>query len=158
RGDVNLCRDAVEALAAVAARMEPAEAARACGEAARSLTDALFKQPKHVHHRSDLGGDLAVVAARMDPADAARVCAEAARVLSETLADEANELARADLVDGLAAVAARMDPADAARVVETAIPGILSTHEDVVRLLPWADPAKVPRIACEVAMVFVSEF
>ena len=62
-----------EGLAAVAGRLEPAEAARVCAKAARLLNQALA-QEKDVSARRQLAEGLAAVAGRLEPAEAARVC------------------------------------------------------------------------------------
>ena len=64
----------------MAGRLEPAEAARVCAEAARLLKQALA-QEKDAHCPRQLAEGLAAVAGRLEPA-------EAARLLSQALAQE----------------------------------------------------------------------
>ncbi|HTU91149.1 MAG TPA: serine/threonine-protein kinase, partial [Gemmataceae bacterium] len=96
------------ALAAVAERMEPREAARVSGQAASILSLALEKE-KGAFNTENLAEGLAAVAGRTEPR-------EAARLLTLALEKKTNANIRKDLVDGLAAVAGRMEAAEAARV------------------------------------------
>jgi hypothetical protein len=110
-------------LAAVAGRLEPAEADRVCAEAARVLGQALA-QENSAWARQRLATSLVAVAGRLKPAVAARACAEPARVLSLALAQEKDGNARNQLAIDLAAVAGQLGPteaADAARVLSQAL-------------------------------------
>jgi hypothetical protein len=71
-------------LAAAAGRLEPAEAPRACGEAARVFNQALA-QEQSAQVRGELAEGLAAVAGRLEPAEAARLCTEAARSCNQAL-------------------------------------------------------------------------
>jgi hypothetical protein len=64
-------------LAAVAQRLEPAEAAR--------LLNQALAQQKDGNARTLLGTGLAAVVGRLEPAEAARMCAEAARSYNQAL-------------------------------------------------------------------------
>jgi hypothetical protein len=68
----------------VAARLEPAEAARACGRAARALAHDL-ERASHAVDRLNLARALSSVAARLEPAEAARACGRAARAMADDL-------------------------------------------------------------------------
>jgi serine/threonine protein kinase len=103
-------------LAAVAERLDPADAARTCGPAANFLADALAGERVKGYWRGRLAEGLAAVAGRIDPADATRTCGPAARLLAEDVRRLTNTLDRSKAAEGLAAVAGRLDPADAARV------------------------------------------
>ena len=80
-------------LAAVAGRLEPAEAVR--------LLNQALAQEKDGPTREELAAGLAAVAGRLDPAEAARVCAEAARLLNQALAQEKDARRRVSLAEGL---------------------------------------------------------
>ena len=95
-------------LAAVAGRMEPAEAARVARQAANILILALQNETDSLL-RTKLAYGLVSVASRMEPA-------EAARLLTPTLEKEMEAWSRQALANGLAAVTGLMEPAEAARV------------------------------------------
>jgi serine/threonine protein kinase len=95
-----------KALSALAARLEPEEAARTCAQATEILVEALAKTnsfygPRLARALSDLAGRLA-------PDEAARACARAAAIL----ADSPSWV----YPHALSALAARMEPRGAARV------------------------------------------
>jgi tRNA A-37 threonylcarbamoyl transferase component Bud32 len=115
-------------LAAVAERLEPAEATRVCAEAARLLSQAVA-QEKDYFNRSPLAVGLAAVAGRLDPIEAARVCAEPARLLSQDLAPEKRGSGNYTefLARGLAAVAQRLEPTEAVRLLKQ----LLAQEKDV---------------------------
>jgi serine/threonine protein kinase len=101
-----------EGLAAVAARMEPGEAARACAAAAATLTRALDKTADRRTQQA-LAEGLSAVAGRMEPAEASRVCASAAATLIEAM-DKTIPFAELDaLRRGLSALALRMETTEA---------------------------------------------
>jgi hypothetical protein len=115
-----------QALAAIAGRLRPAEAAPLYAEAARVLTHALT-QEKDPSQRWRLAEGLAVMAWGMGPDDAARVCAEAARMYRRALDDE--DLAGEKWFFGLSVLVQQLDSeaaTDAARAL-------------VRRLLSWPD-------------------
>ena len=95
----------VEGLATVAARMEPVEARRICGEVARALADRLKADGTA---GSAMG--LAVLADRMEPVEAQRICGEAARALPEV-----------HLASGLAALSKHLNPVESARLLNDAL-------------------------------------
>jgi hypothetical protein len=105
-----------QSLGAVAARLEPAEAARLSAEAARRLADALAKEVNsdtralNPNTRSQLAGALVAVAARLEPAEAGAI----ARRLDGDLAKEKDTSVRIQLARALGAVAVRLEPAEAA--------------------------------------------
>jgi hypothetical protein len=118
---VSTARDHLgSALGSVAARMEPAEAARLCAEAARLLADLLSKE-KEIGAQPALAQALGAVAAPLEPAEAARLCAGAARQLADTLAKERDSYLRSELTNALRAMAARMESAEAARLLVDAL-------------------------------------
>jgi serine/threonine protein kinase len=100
-----------EALAAVAGRLNPNEAARACAQAPEILIEFLVA----THDTSRLAVALSDVAARLEPQEAARVCAQAAAILSR-----ADPTPYPFLEYGLSALAAHMEPEEAARVCSVA--------------------------------------
>jgi hypothetical protein len=106
-------------LAAVALRLEPAEAIPVCAEAARLLNQALTKE-RDVNVRRQLAATLARVAERLEPAEAARVCLEAARTCMQALEKEPNEDARRLGAEGLSILIQPLDSegaTHAARVI-----------------------------------------
>jgi tRNA A-37 threonylcarbamoyl transferase component Bud32 len=96
-----------EGLASVAGRLEPAEAGRASGAAARLLAQALEKETDSGERRG-LAEGLASVAGRLEPAEAARVI--------QALDKEKNSGASRSLAQCLAAVRGCLEPDEAARV------------------------------------------
>jgi hypothetical protein len=101
----------VEALGPVAARMEPAAAARLFTAVADQLADALAKETKP-WARSTLAKALGSVAARMEPAAAARLSTAAAEQIADALAlaEQKDHNLRSDLAEALGAMATRMEP------------------------------------------------
>jgi hypothetical protein len=100
------------ALAALAARMEPKEAARLAAGVARRLAQALLAKETNAVARSTLPHSLEVLAARVGPAEAAVL----ARQLIDALAHEKDFGVRPDLARALMALAGRLEPAEAARL------------------------------------------
>jgi tRNA A-37 threonylcarbamoyl transferase component Bud32 len=103
------------ALSEVAGRMDPTEAARICGQAAKTLAEALGRETDG-NYRSSLAWALSAVVGRMDPTEAARICGPAAKTLAETLGREADAVVRYSLAWALSEVTGRMDPTEAARI------------------------------------------
>jgi hypothetical protein len=97
-------------LAAVAARLEPNDAARA----ASALSQAMTK-PGAPFALGQLAQGLAAVAARLEPKEAAQHCALAASTLTLAMSKTADPAALRQLVQGLSAVAARLGPKEAAQ-------------------------------------------
>jgi len=100
--------------------MDPTEAARVCGQAAKTLVDALGRATDLIA-RWSLAYALSEVAGRMDPTEAARVCGQAAKTLAEALGRETNPQARSSLAEALSEVAGRMDPTEAAKTLAEAL-------------------------------------
>ncbi len=120
--DFNFRVQLVNAVAAAAQRLEPAEADRVCAEAAGLMNQAV-KREEDLNLRWQLAATLAVLAERMEPAGAARVCAQAADQLNQTLAAEkvANPAGPAGNLfpqwfAAQEAVTGKLEPANAARV------------------------------------------
>jgi hypothetical protein len=89
-------RHLAEGLSAVAARLEPKEAARLCGQAAATLTQAM----------GPLAQGLSAVSARLEPKDAAEVAATLIQAMSKTT----DPTALHDRAQDLSAVLARELP------------------------------------------------
>jgi hypothetical protein len=106
--DANALSYLAQGLSAVAARMEPGEAARVCAEPAASLAQALTKTTNPAA-LSSLAQALSAVAARMEPG-------QAAATLAQAMTKTGDSLALYSLARGLSAVAARMAPGEGARV------------------------------------------
>ncbi len=106
------------ALATVANRLEPAEAARICGQAVQILLNALALDKGT--GRDFSVGALRELSARLEPVHASRVSGQVAQILSDALSDalarETNAAARERLAMDLASVSERLEPAEAARL------------------------------------------
>ena len=151
-------------LSAVAAHMEPKEAAQVCAQAAVTLTQAISKT-KNSYNLGHLSVALSMVAAHMEPKEAAQVCAQAAVALTQAIsklrnADTLDALkediyALRPLSEGLLAVAAHMEPKEAAHACAQAAatftqaihlaPGLgalQSLWEDLLRVAAHMEPKK----------------
>jgi hypothetical protein len=146
-GRVNWAR----ALASVAMRLEP-------GEAAHVLMQALVKEPDS-WARQHLAEGLASVAGRLEPAEAARVCGGAARLLTGAMKEEVSVGDRELLAQGLAALAGRLEPGEAARACDRAArllsqaleqeKGGLNCKglaESLATVAGWLEPAQEARV------------
>jgi tRNA A-37 threonylcarbamoyl transferase component Bud32 len=107
--DVNARQQLAQSLAKVVAPLGPAEAARACAEAARLLDQSLAQPNATMMGPAPLAMGLVALAERLEPA-------EAAGLLGRALAREKRPAIRQTLAVGLAAVAGRLQPAEAHRV------------------------------------------
>jgi hypothetical protein len=131
-------------LASLAARSDPAVAARVYGQAARVLASRL-KLEKHNNTRQSSASGLASLAGRLVPAETARIYSEAARVLADALAREKNEQNGLERMmdpvswstDALSSVLARMAPADSVHVLTAALKQALkpAALRELARLL-----------------------
>jgi serine/threonine protein kinase len=99
-----------QALAAVAARLEPRQAARVCGQAAANLAQSVSKTTD-ANALQALAQALVAVVARLEPKQAA--------TLTQTIIKTTHPLASHYLAQALAAVAARLEPRQAAEVAAT---------------------------------------
>ena len=88
RGPSRIRATGARALSALAVRMDANEAARICGQAAKTVAEALGHE-RDAHARSSLASALVVLAGRMDPTDAARICEGAMRLSVQRVAEEA---------------------------------------------------------------------
>jgi hypothetical protein len=113
-----------EVLGAVAAKLEPAVAARLSAEAARQLTDALARATAP-QARSDLARPLWKVAAKLEPA----VAAALSRQLADVLAKETDPSAWSMLAAALRSVTDRVESAEAA-VLARQLAGALAQETD----------------------------
>ncbi len=109
------------ALARLSARLKPIEASRACGHAARVLTEAIKHKPKDLFDYDHLASALAVVSPWLDAAEAnpiARDLADAIDQHTEASArnSSATASARNSLATALAAVSARLEPTEASLI------------------------------------------
>jgi serine/threonine protein kinase len=100
-------------LAAMAARMPPAEGAQV-------LTMALEKETV-AEARLNLAKGLVSAVADLPPTEARRVCTLAAQILTAALEKETQAVASRRFADGLAAVAGRLPPAERQRVSRVAV-------------------------------------
>jgi hypothetical protein len=103
-------------LVAVAARLEPKDAA----QAATTLEQILAKTTDPDDLRS-LAQSLAAVAARLEPKDAAALCSKAGTALAQALAKPTILYTGSRLAPGLAALATRLEPRDAATILVQAM-------------------------------------
>jgi len=142
--DLNARCKLAQALAAVAGRMDPTEAAHTCGQAANVLAEALGRETDYIA-RLSLASALSEVSGRMEPAEAARICTQAAKVLADALGRETDTGTRSSLASALSTVLGRLDPAEAARVCGGVMR--LSVQKGVA-MAPaggsWIDPTLVP--------------
>jgi hypothetical protein len=76
------------ALSEVAGRMDPTEATRICGQAAKTLAEALARE-KDAGVRSSLASALLAVAGRIDPTEATRICEGVMRLSVQRVVEEA---------------------------------------------------------------------
>ncbi len=106
-------------LSVVSGRLDPTEAARICGRAAKTLAEALARE-RDASARSSLASALSNVAGWTDPTEAARICGQAAKVLTEALGREKDANARSSLASALSTVAGRMEPAGASKTLAEA--------------------------------------
>jgi hypothetical protein len=156
------------ALSDVAARMEPAEAVRICGRAAKTLADALDHQTG-AYARSSLASALSQVAARMEPTQAARIYGQAAKTLADALARETDANAHWSRARALSKMAVQMEPVEAARVCGNAMRSLIQkraamdpataafvTDISVPELMRYLDPARVKAVTCEKAKQVLS--
>jgi hypothetical protein len=99
-----------EGLSAVAARLEPKEAAKV----AATLTQAMARTTKPYALWS-LAHGLSAVAARLEPREAARVCAQATASLTQAMAKTTDTNALNALAKGLSALLLEMGSAEQSR-------------------------------------------
>jgi hypothetical protein len=104
-----------QSLASVAGRLDAAEDARVCRQAARALI-AAFGRETNVGTRSFLAEDVVSLVGRLDKVEAAQICGQAAQVLADAFAREMDADARFVLASALAKVSARVDPTEATRI------------------------------------------
>jgi hypothetical protein len=103
----------VQAMTALAARMEAKTASRLCAEAA----DAFMRSKMaNSSERLSVAYRVSELAARMEPPDAARVCADAAGLIMPDLKESSKSGDLVNPVKTLTAVAARMDRGAAAEL------------------------------------------
>ncbi|HVS36891.1 MAG TPA: serine/threonine-protein kinase, partial [Gemmataceae bacterium] len=149
-----------EGLAAAAGRLEPAEAARVCGEAARVLNQALA-QEQNAWVRGQLAAGLAALAGRLEPAEAARLLNQARA--QETEAENVWHGTRWQLAAGLAALAGRLEPAEAARLLNQALAQEkdATAREELAAGLAAAagrlEPAEAARVCANAARLLSQE-
>ncbi len=108
----------VTSLASAAGRLDAAEDARICHQAARVLIAALGTQTNV--YSSLLAEDVVAVVARFDKTEAALICGQAAQVLATALTNQTDTNARSVLAGCLAMVSSRLAPAEAARICSPA--------------------------------------
>jgi hypothetical protein len=116
-----------QGLSAVAARLEPKEAA----EVAAALTQAISKTTGP-YALGFLAQGLAAVTARLEPKEAARLCGPVAATLTQTFSKPTDPLVLGPLAQGLAAVAARLGPQEAAELAATLTQAISKADWSVV--------------------------
>jgi hypothetical protein len=136
-------------LTAVAARMEPKEAAAVCGQAAAILTQAMAKTTDPLA-LPPLAQGLSAVAARMEPKEAAAVCSQAATALTQAIAKTTESLALqgglAGLQGSLSAVLLYKDAArgEQRRHSVAGAVGVLSSPGSVLVVPGLLQPALEP--------------
>jgi serine/threonine protein kinase len=118
--DLYALRELAQALAAVAVRLEPKEAARVCGQAAATLIKAMSKN-LNPHALQSQAQGLSAVAACLEPTEAAQLCGQAAAILIQVTRRSWPAGALEWLVEGLSALSARLEPQEAAELAATLI-------------------------------------
>jgi len=118
----------MEALAELAVRMSPAEAAIVCDRAAHALTSYLEKE-KDPTSRRMLVGSPTRLASRMSPAAAAELSGLGVPVLTSALVQEKDVSNRQNLADALGKLAGWMSPAKADRVCAAAARALAAALE-----------------------------
>ena len=113
--EANALSRSAELVAAVAGRMDRAQAVQICDRAASLLTTKLERE-KDANARNTLAQGLASLGAQMQPTQAAQDCGRAAKTLAEALGRERDADARQSLASALSEVSGRMDPTEAARI------------------------------------------
>jgi serine/threonine protein kinase len=111
--DPSALRELAEALSALAARMEPKEAARDCSQAARILSQILTRSTYAAFE--PLAQGLSALAARMEPQETVRVCSRAAATITRTLAAQRTTATCNEGTEALWALAPHVDPEQAAK-------------------------------------------
>ena len=130
-----------DVLAALAAGIEPKEAARVAAQGAQVLAKALENpQETDADRLSRLGDALAALAAGIEPKEAAHVSDGLAKALENTPETDADRLSI--LGDALAALAARMEPKEAARVAAQGAQGLAKALENT----PETDPGSLSKL------------
>jgi serine/threonine protein kinase len=113
-------RNLAQALSAVAARLEPKEAARLCRQAAATLTQAMSRSWTLMPDTlGSIARALSVVVARLEPKEAARLSGQAATTLARAMSKSTNTVGLEYMAQGLSAVAAGVEPKEAAEVAAT---------------------------------------
>jgi len=101
----------VQGLSAVAARLEPREAAAVAADLTQAMTRTT--DPYAV---GSLAQGLSAVAARLEPREASLACGQAAALLSQAMSKTTDLNGVKSLAQGLSAVAARLEPGEATAV------------------------------------------
>ena len=115
------CKSLAWALASVSERLEPAEAARICGQAAHTLVAALEREKDPNEHRW-LAMALQSLASRMELGQAEQICGQATRLLVPSLERmRATDSFSPGDTPWLSDLSNRMDPTEAASVLASAI-------------------------------------
>jgi hypothetical protein len=141
-------------LAALAAHMEPAQAARLCAEAAQVLSLATA-QEKDPWNRWELHSGLAAVAGRLEPAEAARLCADAARSYNHTQDQGPDQYAWLTCVGRASALIQPLDPEGAAQVARV-FPSRIVSEPDRFGIVPDGTGGSVPGFDADVLDRFLT--
>jgi serine/threonine protein kinase len=133
------------ALAAVAERLPPAEAAQ--------LLETALEKDGYAPDRGRLAEAMASVAARLTPEEASQICAPAAQILATGL-EKASEnrsgppaYDRWCLTAGLTAVAARLTPVEANRICAKAAQGLVTALSSALEKETDGDARRSPALA-----------
>jgi hypothetical protein len=120
-----------QAVAALAQRMDAAEAAKVCAAAATPLVESLPKVAA-LQAQSRVKS-AALLARRMDPADRARLCAAVVPLLVQFVSKEKGLLQLSDLADTIAILAPSMTAAESAKVTATTAAALLDALDKFIQ-------------------------
>ncbi len=110
----------------VVVKLEPGEAERVSGKAAKILVNAIDLEKNSSVHWGQLARILSAVATKMEIREAEKVCGEAAKKLAEAVKGITDTSTRQSLAEGLVALGARMDAHEADLAICRAITSVLS--------------------------------
>jgi hypothetical protein len=131
-----------EAVAALAPRLGPAEAAAAAQKALGAMAETTNR-----YALGSLAEAVAALAPRLGPAEAAAAAAAAAQKALGAMAETTDSFALRSLAEAVAALAPRLGPAEAAAAAQKALGAMAKTTDpDVLRYLAEAVAAFVTKL------------
>ncbi len=152
----------VDAFAAVAELIEPAEAAELSGRVGDALAAALQSESE-ADVRGWLAQKLALLADRLEPTEAAKLYGRAHQTLYAAFERETNPLSKASLASGLGAIASRMKPESGAHLmIDTMKNRLYGMHRrqwtsSLISLARRMPPAKAEAVCSEAIRLYLEE-